>query len=76
MGAWAEIQPFYHPESLDVDGNGAVDPKTEGLVILRAMFGLSGTAVTGGAVTPGVPRDNWTAIRACLIATCGTSFAP
>ena len=29
-------------DSLDVDGNGQVDALTDGLLLLRSMFGLSG----------------------------------
>ena len=42
---------------LDIDGNTSFDALTDGLMILRALFGLTGTAVTHGAITPGVGRD-------------------
>ncbi|MEO7761009.1 MAG: hypothetical protein ABIS68_03750 [Casimicrobiaceae bacterium] len=62
--------------SLDVDGSNSIDALTDGLLMLRAMFGLTGTAVTNGAVAAGAPRANWTAIRAYLNGSCGTNFAP
>ena len=36
--------------SLDVDGNGQYDALTDGLLLLRDMFGLTDTALVGGAV--------------------------
>jgi hypothetical protein len=35
---------------LDVDGNGATTPLTDGLLVLRFLFGFSGTTLTTGAV--------------------------
>ena len=35
---------------LDVDGNGQVDPFTDGLMILRFMLGMNGAAMTQGAI--------------------------
>jgi len=47
---WAQIQPFVHLAALDIDGNGSTLPASDGVMLLRAMFGLTGTAVTNGAV--------------------------
>lgn len=75
--SWAEIQPVIQYSELDVDGNGVVDAPTDGLMITRAMFGLTGSAVTNGAIGTGTPaRTSWDAIRTHLNTTCGTSFAP
>ena len=60
---------------VDVDGNGAIDPLTDGLVMLRAMFGFTGGAVTTGAIGPMAKRTTWTQIRAYLNSYCGTNFA-
>ncbi|MBK7473240.1 MAG: hypothetical protein IPI73_24050 [Betaproteobacteria bacterium] len=38
------------PCTLDVDGNDSQDALTDGLIILRALFGLTGTSVTNGAI--------------------------
>ena len=38
---------------LDVDGDGKVDPKTDGLIVLRYLFGLRGSALTAGIVGVG-----------------------
>ena len=62
--------------TLDVDGNGAQEALTDGLMILRAMFGLTGTSVTSNAIGNGATRGDWTAVRAYLNGNCGSSFAP
>ena len=41
---------------LDVDGNGKVDALTDGLIILRKLLGLSGTAITQGVIGVGATR--------------------
>ena len=35
---------------LDVDGNGEVKAESDGILLLRALFGLNGTAVTENAL--------------------------
>lgn len=66
-----------NPCTLDVDGNNQVDALTDGLILLRAMFGLTGTAVTSGAIGSGTPtRSTWGMIQPYLNATCGSSFSP
>jgi len=56
---------------------------TDGLVLLRAMRGLTGNAVAQGAVGVGATRTQWNTpagpnnnIREWLNANCGTAFAP
>jgi hypothetical protein len=72
--AWVFSSP---PCTLDVDGNKSIDALTDGLMVLRAMFGLTGTAVTNGAIGGGTPtRTTWTQIQPYLNANCGTNFAP
>lgn len=41
---------------LDADGNGQVDALTDGLMILRQLLGLAGTAITQGAMGAGATR--------------------
>ena len=36
--------------SIDLDGNGEYDALTDGLLLLRGMFGLDGNALTGGTL--------------------------
>ena len=63
--------------TLDVDGNSSIDPLTDGLMIVRAMLGFTGTAVTNGAVGGGTPtRATWNLIQPYLNTYCGTSFLP
>ena len=62
--------------TLDADGNGAIDALTDGLVLIRAMFGLTGTAVTNGAIGTNATRAQWSDISAFFNANCGTNFTP
>lgn len=56
---------------LDLNGNGVALADSDGLMLLRAMFGLTGTAVTNGALggSPG-SRNDWPAIKDYLNSTC------
>ena len=38
--------------TLDVDGNGLLDPLTDGLLILRDLFGFTGTSLTAAPSAP------------------------
>ncbi len=69
---WAQIQPFVHLAALDIDGNGSTLLASDGVMLLRAMFGLTGTAVTNGAVVGG---RTWADIRTYLNTNCGGNFA-
>ncbi len=42
--------------ALDVDGNGTADALTDGLLIIRYLFGLRGDALIAGAIDPLAPR--------------------
>ena len=42
--------------TLDVDGNGIVDTSTDGMLILRYLFGIRGPALVAGTVDPGGTR--------------------
>ena len=70
---WAQIAPYVHLAALDVDGNGSTGAASDGVMLLRAMFGLTGTAVTDGAV---VGNRTWADIRNYLNTQCGGNFAP
>jgi len=52
--------------SLDVDLNGQADALTDGVVIIRHLFGFSGTALTEGAVDPAGQRTDPTEIATYL----------
>ncbi len=68
----ALIDPMITTKTLDIDGNGLVTPATDGLLLLRALLGFGGTAVTNGALGTGTKtRGDWAAIRQYLSTTCG-----
>jgi len=50
----------------DLDGNGSFDTLTDGLMILRYMFGLTGTSVVSGAIAGNAVRTDWSAVSAFL----------
>ena len=62
--------------SLDIDGNGSINPLSDGLMLVRAMLGFTGTAVTVGAISGSPPRNTWALIQPYLNGNCGTSFLP
>ena len=43
--------------ALDVDGDGRVDALTDGMLVLRYLFGLRGDRMIEGAVAPGATRS-------------------
>jgi len=49
--------------SFDIDGNGTVDALTDGLLVLRYMFGFRGATLTQGAVGTGATRTTPSAIE-------------
>ena len=55
-------QRFAKLAVMDVDGNGAVTPLTDGLLVLRFLFGFSGATLTTGAIGPGCTRCDAAAI--------------
>mgnify|MGYP000476923813 CR=1 FL=1 len=63
--------------SLDIDGSGGLpNAVSDGLMLVRAMLGFTGTAVTNGAIVGTPPRNTWPLIRTYLNDNCGTSFLP
>ncbi len=61
------------PCKLDMDGDNLVSATKEGLVLLRSMLGVSGSAVVSGT---GITQTQWDGARNNLNANCGTNFAP
>ena len=41
---------------LDVDGNGKVEAVTDGLMLIRYLFGLRGPSLIAGAIGTGATR--------------------
>ncbi|MEO8134314.1 MAG: hypothetical protein ABI831_10085, partial [Betaproteobacteria bacterium] len=64
--------------ALDVDGNGQVDALTDGLLIIRYLFGLRGASLISGAVGPGATRILAGDLEAALVAvsTPGNGIPP
>ena len=71
---WAQIAPYVHLAALNLDGSGNTSAATDGVLLLRAMFGLTGTAVTNGITL--APGRTWTDIRTYLYTQCGGNFLP
>ncbi len=44
-------------QGFDVDGNGAVDALTDGIIIIRYMFGIRGAALIQSAIAPDATAD-------------------
>ena len=51
---------------LDIDGNGTADALTDGLMLLRYLFGLRGPALIVDAVAIGAPRSTAAQIEAYI----------
>jgi hypothetical protein len=52
--------------TIDVDGNGAYDALTDGLLLIRYLFGLRGSSLIAGAVGAGATRTSAPQIEAFL----------
>ena len=76
MGAFETSPSTLTGCTLDLDGNGSINATTDGLMMLRALLGLKGTAVTGNALGTAPTRGDWASIRSYVNANCGTNFAP
>ena len=51
---------------LDIDGNGKSEPLTDGLLLIRYLFGFSGDALIAGAIGSGAARDTAAAVEAYI----------
>ncbi|MBS0313759.1 MAG: S8 family peptidase [Proteobacteria bacterium] len=58
----------------DYDGNGIVDPLTDGLIATRLAMGFTGTAVTQNALGACATRTTYAALRLWSNRNCGTSY--
>ena len=61
--------------TMDVDGDGVYHATTDGLLLSRALMGLTGTAVTNVLVGHNPPRNTWALIRSHLNNNCGMNLA-
>jgi hypothetical protein len=53
--------------SIDVDGNGSYDALTDGLILIRYLFGLRGDSLISGAIGPNATRTTAAQIEAYLL---------
>jgi hypothetical protein len=51
---------------LDIDGDGKSEPLTDGLLLIRYLFGFSGEALISGAIGSGAERDTAEAVEAYI----------
>ena len=49
---------------LDIDGNGQADALTDGLLIIRYLFGLRGASLIAGTLGVGATRTTAAAVEA------------
>ena len=53
-------------EFLDIDGNGAVDPLSDGLLVLRYLFEIRGADLINGVIAQDATRTTATEIEEYL----------
>ena len=51
---------------LDIDGDGASEPLTDGLLLIRYLFGFSGDSLISGAIGDGAERDTADEVEAYI----------
>ena len=51
---------------LDIDGDGASEPLTDGLLLIRYLFGFSGDSLISGAIGSGAERDTAEEVEAYI----------
>lgn len=61
-----DSHPGQETLNLDIDGNGAADALTDGVLVVRYLFGFSGPTLINGAVGSGATRTTSDAIKAYL----------
>ena len=61
---------------MDIDGDGKVLPTTDGLLLSRALLGMTGNSVVQNATGIGATRATWDAIRDYLVLRCGLKLNP
>ncbi|MEO8137690.1 MAG: hypothetical protein ABI831_27375, partial [Betaproteobacteria bacterium] len=59
----ATFAPDTVPPSIDIDGNGSYDALTDGLLLIRYLFGLTGNSLTSGAIGASANRTTPAAIE-------------
>jgi hypothetical protein len=54
-------------KTLDIDGNGVIDPMTDGLLALRYLFGFTGDVLVADAVAGNCTRCGASAIESHIV---------
>lgn len=64
----ADIEAYLKADEiqLDVDGDGEVTALTDGLLIIRSLFGFSGSSLSAGAIAPNAARTDGPAVATYL----------
>jgi len=78
-GQMSRLAPQYIASgvcSMDLDGDGVVSATGDGLMLVRALLGFSGGAVTTNAAAASGTRRSWGEIRAHLKTSCGVQGLP
>ena len=71
LSAAASLLVIGSPPAIDIDGDGAALASTDGLLLVRSLLGITGTAATNGAVASApASRQAWSAARDYLNQTC------
>jgi hypothetical protein len=60
-----ELKSIYDASG-DIDGDGNIDALTDGLLLLRYLFGLSGESLTSGVVASGAVRTDGSSIESYI----------
>ena len=55
---------------LDIDGDGESKPLTDGLLLIRYLFGFSGDSLISGAIGTGAERDTAEKLRLTFKSVC------
>ena len=74
----AEIATYLanQSETFDIDGNNTVDALTDGLLLLRYLFGFSGESLRAGVVGQGATRSNSDALGGYMVEHVSASETP
>lgn len=62
--------------TMDIDGDGVVNPATDGLLLTRISLGIKGSAALAGALGASATRTTWTQVRDYLFSECNMPVAP
>jgi len=60
----------------DIDGSNTVNALSDGILLMRMLFGLSGTPAFIGALSPNANRLSWPALRDYAALHCKVPVAP